>query len=90
MARLAATSFTPSAGYRSLADYTSFEREAANVREQILAEQTSLRLATWKRVAVYSSGAADALLLDAVRPGWKRDYTRERFSLASLFPATHR
>ena len=46
-----------------------------------------MRLSSWKRVAVYSSGAADAMLLDEIRPGWKRDYTRERFSLDGLFPA---
>jgi hypothetical protein len=34
-----------------------------------------------RREVVYSVGAAEALLLDRVRPGWKRDYLAHRFRL---------
>ena len=89
LARVAAANkYRPSPQYRSLADYTSFEVEADRVLDQIVNEQASLRLSEWRRVAVYSTGAAEALLLDVVRPNWREDYTRERFSLDGLFPAS--
>jgi len=85
VARTAAAHYFPSAGYRGLNDYTTFAAEADSALNQIIGEQENIELANWKRVAVYSSGAADALLLDEKRPGWKANYTRERFSLGGLF-----
>ena len=38
-----------------------------------------------KRIAVYSSGGADALLLDRVDPGWRDRYLQTLFDLAPLF-----
>ena len=35
----------------------------------------------WKRVVFYPLGAAEALLLDAARPGWKARYFTEPFYL---------
>jgi hypothetical protein len=89
-ARVAARTYHPSARYANLDDYTTFETESRSVRDQILEEQSSMRLSSWKRVAAYSSGAADAMLLDEIRPDWKRDYTRERFSLDGFFPLGNR
>jgi hypothetical protein len=36
-------------------------------------------------VAFYPVGAAEALLLDAVRPGWHRRYLAEPFDLAAYY-----
>lgn len=39
-------------------------------------------LAAWGRAAFYVTGAAEALLLDAEAPGWRRRYLADRFTLA--------
>ena len=41
----------------------------------------SLSLAKSRREVVYSVGAAEALLLDRVKPAWKRDFLTHRFRL---------
>ena len=87
VARLAGADYKPSARFAGLDDYTPFALESRNVRERILDQQSSMQLSSSNRIAVYSSGAADALLLDAIRPDWKRRYTSARFSLNRLFRA---
>ena len=89
VARVAALRYVPSPRYEALDDYTSFMAEAQNVLDQIIEEQSTLSLAKWKRTAVYSTGAADALLLDRQKPDWKSRYLRERFSLDRLIALDH-
>jgi hypothetical protein len=85
-----AAGYAPSPAYRALPDYTPFGVEADSVLIQIEGELARLHLASWQRIAVYPTGAGEALLLDALEPGWKRDYTRKRFTLDSLFPPVRR
>ncbi|HET7225838.1 MAG TPA: hypothetical protein VFK69_09005 [Candidatus Eisenbacteria bacterium] len=88
LATIAANRYQPSARARALEDWTSFRAEAHTVREQILNEQLGMRLARAKRIAVYSSGAADALLLDRLTPGWRNDYLHQPFNLDPLLAKT--
>lgn len=55
---------------------------AADRRRQVVDELRGLDLAAAGRAAVYPVGAAEALLLDAARPGWRDRYLAEPFDLA--------
>jgi hypothetical protein len=81
LARLAAERYAPSDAFRALPDFTSFADAAEALRGEILAGLSDPRLGTARRVALYPVGAAMALLLDVVAPGWKRRYFERMFSL---------
>jgi hypothetical protein len=78
---LAAKSFAPSPEFSALPDFSSFGAVSAAVRTKILSDLGTLSLAKSRREVVYSVGAAEALLLDRVRPAWKRAYLVDRFRL---------
>lgn len=88
VARTAAVHYQPSERFRALADYTSFGAEADSALGRLLHELDSLHLKEWKRVVVYPFGAAEALLLDERRPGWKAAYVGERFHLDRLMESS--
>lgn len=67
-----------------MGDFTTFQAEADAALGGILHELDSLHLPEWQRVVVYPFGAAEALVLDERRPGWKAEYGRERFRLDHL------
>ncbi len=71
--------------FRSLLDYRPFGEVADSIRAGIFAQLAKPTLTELKRMAFYSLGAGEALLLDKVRPGWKKDYFRNRFSLEKNF-----
>jgi hypothetical protein len=86
VARLAAERYQPTERFRNLEDFTTFESEAKGALDRIVKQLSTMKLAEMGRIAVYASGAADALLLDEVRPDWRDAYVRERFSLDPLIP----
>jgi hypothetical protein len=43
-----------------------------------------------QRILFYPSGAAEALLLDAARPGWQARYLREKFYLERYYEPAER
>jgi hypothetical protein len=79
-ARFAATRFTPSAAFRALGDVVSFDAAAERIEAGIHA---GLRapLARDRRVAFYPLGAAYALLLDEMDPGWRARYFEGEMAL---------
>jgi hypothetical protein len=81
LGELAAKGYTPSADFRALPDFKSYASVAAGIRRGVLTDLGSMSLAKLKRVVVYSTGAADALLLDRVSPSWKNDFLSHRFRL---------
>jgi len=81
LARLAATSFRPSKNFQALADYRSFADLAQSTYERTMKQLENQKLGESKREVVYSYGAAEALLLDKVRPGWRKRYFAEKFDL---------
>ncbi len=85
VAELAAEGYVPSDSFRSLQDYCSFGEVADSLRARIFSELSEPSLAGSKRLAFYSFGAGEALLLDTVRPGWKAEYFREKFHLEHYF-----
>ncbi len=78
---LAAKAYTPSADFSALPDFKSYATVAADIRRSMLDDLGSMSLVKLKRVVVYSTGAADALLLDKVRPSWKSEFLTHRFRL---------
>jgi hypothetical protein len=85
VARLAATSYKPSKLFRALPDYTPFEVTADSLLKNIVGELRALPLANYKRVAFYSLGAGEGLLLDRANPNWRRRYFTDKFVLDKYF-----
>lgn len=81
LGELAAKSGAPSVEFSALPDFAGYGAVAAQVRTRILSDLGTLSLARSRREVVYSVGAAQALLLDRVTPGWKREYLKHRFRL---------
>ncbi|MGN6393089.1 MAG: hypothetical protein ACTHM9_12715 [Gemmatimonadales bacterium] len=82
----AAAAGPSSRAFRSLPDYEPYAAELHGRQEALRRELDALTLGSSRRVAFYPLGAAIALLLDQIRPDWKRVYTERPFTLASLLP----
>jgi hypothetical protein len=85
VAEIAAQKYQSGADFRSLKDYRSFREVADSIRAGVFAQLANPALAELKRVAFYSFGAGEALLLDKVQPGWKRHYFQNKFHLEKNF-----
>ncbi|HVP07131.1 MAG TPA: hypothetical protein VMS71_04745, partial [Candidatus Acidoferrum sp.] len=71
------SSFIPDSVYLKVATF---------MRKRISDNLKNPNLASDQRVAFYSVGAAEALLLDRVQANWHNFYKSDRFSLDSYFP----
>ena len=79
--RAAEASGEPLPAFRALPDAEPYAVAAADLREQVVNQVRGLDLAGSRRSIVYPVGAAEALLLDATRPGWRARYLAEPFDL---------
>jgi hypothetical protein len=79
IARLAAKRYGPSKEFAALKDFSSFEQDADATLNRILSRLPKLSLDKDQRIAFYTVGAAEALLLDEANPDWQRRYTAEKF-----------
>ncbi|HEX8143061.1 MAG TPA: hypothetical protein VF553_10740 [Pyrinomonadaceae bacterium] len=79
IARLAAQRYKPGKEFSSLEDFETFEQVAASILARINSELSALALDRQQRVAFYSVGAAEALLLDRANPAWQQRYFTEKF-----------
>ena len=84
VARAAAKSGEPSADFRRLPDYVPYGQAAEEAQADLRRQLQQLDLSEKRRVAFYPIGAAWALLLDATRADWKREYVEEPFELPEL------
>ena len=73
----ASVGFTPSAAFMSLPDRVSFAEDASETRAHVLTELRRMSLKKARRTAFYHVGAAEGMLLDEVRPGWRGRYFEE-------------
>ncbi|HTK37709.1 MAG TPA: hypothetical protein VL325_04390 [Pyrinomonadaceae bacterium] len=87
MAELAGRKLKPSKAFRSLKDFTPFDKEATRLLAVIGDEMKQLDLAKWERVVFYPFGASEGLLLDKVNPNWRQKYFSEKFALEKFYPA---
>jgi hypothetical protein len=83
VARWAAEHHAPSEAFRALPDFTGYAEAATELARDIRSELRA-DFATTRRVAFYPIGAATALLLDDVSPGWRARYFERGYSLDSL------
>lgn len=81
VARWAAQRYQPTPEFERLSDHASFESIAAAILDEIKSSLAAPSLATNRRSAFYAFGAAEGLLLDAARPGWRDAYMKEWLSL---------
>lgn len=82
VAELAAGDYQSSADFAALPDFQPYARQASAIRQRIMNDLEKPELATRQRVAVYSLGAGQALMLDRIDPGWRARYLSERFTLS--------
>ncbi|PAP75647.1 hypothetical protein [Rubrivirga marina] len=68
--------------FRALPGAVPYGVGAAGLREQVANQLRGLELAGARRNVVYPVGAAEALLLDTARPGWRHRYHAEPFDLS--------
>jgi hypothetical protein len=85
IAKLAAKLYEPSKEFTQMKDFTSFEQDAEATLNRILSRLSKLSLEKDQRVAFYTIGAAEALLLDEANPDWQRRYLAEKFYLEKYF-----
>jgi hypothetical protein len=81
LAELAKKNYVPLPEFSALPDFTPYGTVGSTIRNSIMTDLGALSLAKARRIVVYSVGAAEALLLDRVRPEWKRDFLMHRFRL---------
>ncbi len=79
--RVAEMAGEPLPAFRALPDAEPYADTVADLREQVVNQVHGLDLSGSQRVIVYPVGAAEALLLDATRPGWRTRYLTEPFDL---------
>lgn len=84
VAQLAAARFRPSREFRSLPDYRPLAEFARTTYEGIFRQLRTQKLGETKREVVYSFGAAEGLLLDQLKPNWRRRYFLAKFDLGKL------
>jgi hypothetical protein len=85
LAELAAAEYQPSQAFRELKDYRTFREVARDIRSRLEKELESVQLDKARRTVVYNFGAAEGLLLDHARPGWRERYFAEKFTLDKHF-----
>lgn len=89
LAHVAARQYQPSDEFAKQAGANAFAEAERTLREEIFAGLRETSLPNDRRVAFYPVGAAEALLLDRVRPSWREVYWTDMFSLSpDIEPAT--
>jgi hypothetical protein len=85
LAELAAAEYRPSKEFQGLKDYQTFKEVKEDILSRMEKELDSVQLDKAKRTVVYNFGAAEGLILDHARPGWRKRYFEEKFSLDQHF-----
>ena len=85
VARWAAERYRPTAAFAALPGYVPFDSLARDLEKAISTELAEQNLSEAKRVVFYPYGAAEALLLDRVRPSWRERYFKDLFTLDPAF-----
>lgn len=81
----AGAEYRPTAEFAGLADFEVPSSYASKARANTLNELKQADMGTWKRIIVYSFGAAEGFLLDRLNPAWKQEYFRKMLSTDSYF-----
>ena len=81
VARWAAGNYRATPEFAALPGYVGFEALSRSLSDQIPKELGELKLSESKRIVFYPFGAAEALLLDRIRPSWRDRYFSDLFTL---------
>ena len=84
VAEAASKDYEPTEAFTKLEDFMTYEAAQDKLRADLAKELENLDLSEWKRVVFYPIGALEALLLDAVRPGWRDSYFEKKFDLERM------
>jgi len=79
----------PTAAFRALPDFESYQFSAQRMALALRRELDGFDLGQNRRVSFYPLGAALALLLDATRSDWKRQYAAKPFEITPLLRKQH-
>jgi len=82
---LAARKIKPSKDFRKLKDFTPFAKTAGILLKNTADEPKNIELAKNERVAFYSFGAFEGLLLDKTNPRWRERYFARKFALEDFY-----
>ena len=85
VAHWAAAKYQPTREFQQLKDFTTFAAAAAQVRQGIVHELSTMKLEDYKRVAFYPLGAGEGLMLDRANPKWRSRYFAEKFTNENYF-----
>ncbi|HEX4439748.1 MAG TPA: hypothetical protein VH854_06735 [Thermoanaerobaculia bacterium] len=85
VARWAAETYRPTPEFAALPGYVGFDTVSRSLSDQIPKELAELKISEAKRTVFYPYGAAEALLLDRVRPSWRQRYFTDLFTLDPAF-----
>jgi hypothetical protein len=86
----AAACYHPTEAYQRLPDYEPFSGASSTLRSSTLNELREIDLAKAGRVAVYSFGAVEGILLDRLNPQWKNEYFQHTLTTDPLFALSTR
>jgi len=84
VARVAASTENSSQAFEHLADWHSYESVLQSYGKRLVAELQQLRFSKARRLAFYPMGAAEATVLERLRPDWPRAYGFPPLSLENL------
>ena len=85
IAALAAERYEPMKEFRKLPDFIPYRALADSLKKRIMDKLLTIDLGRDRREVVYPFGAAEGLLLDAINPGWQREYFRKKFDVEKYF-----
>jgi len=80
----ASTGYTPTAEFQKLADYKPYRTAADGMIGNMISELVNLDLKDARRVVFYPLGAAEGMMLDEIRPDWKKRYLDLELSIPFL------
>ena len=83
VARRAAASFTPTAAFVALSDYTPLRDAVTSMEREIRSGLQNNPLGRLRRVAFYAAGAAYAQVLQATSAQWTSDYWTSGYQLSA-------
>jgi hypothetical protein len=86
VARFAATRYTPRMAFAALPDFVPYATVAERIESNVRAGLRGSSLEHGNRVAFYPAGAAYALMLDRMAPGWRTHYFDRAMSLDAMLP----
>ena len=85
VAKWSAERYRPTSEFAGLPGYVPFDALARSLSDQIPKELAELKISEAKRTVFYPYGAAEALLLDRIRPSWRDRYFTDLFTLDPAF-----